>query len=46
MDEGELIAEQMEELGRDLTEERARLEEVLKISKDGARAVDVDEPIT
>ncbi len=45
MDEGELTAEQLEELGRDLTEERARLEEVLKISKDGARPVDLDEPI-
>ncbi len=45
MDEGELTAEQLEELGRDLTEERARLGEVLKISKDGAKPVDLDEPI-
>ena len=41
----ELTAEQLEELRSELTEERARLAEVLKISKDGAKPVDLDEPI-
>ena len=45
MDADELTAEQLEELGRDLTEEKSRLEEVLEISKDGAKPVDVNEPI-
>ena len=41
----ELIAEQLSELRQNLVEEKARLEEVLKISKDGAKPVDLDEPI-
>jgi len=45
MDAEELTQEQLEELGRDLIEERARLEEVLEISKDGAKPVGLDEPI-
>ena len=45
MDADELTREQLEELGRDLIEERARLQEVLEISKDGAKPVDLDEPI-
>ncbi len=45
MDADELSSEQLEELGRDLVEERARLQVVLEISKDGAKPVDLDEPI-
>lgn len=45
MEADELTAEQLEELGRDLIEEKARLNEVLEISKDGAKPVDLDEPI-
>ena len=45
MDADELTQQQLEELGRDLKEERARLEEALEISKDGAKPVDLDEPI-
>lgn len=41
----ELTGEQLTELRQDLTEERKRLEEVLKFSKDGAKPVDLDEPI-
>ena len=41
----ELTADELAELRRDLTEEKARLEQVLKISKDGAKPVDLDEPI-
>ena len=41
----ELTAEQLEELRFDLTEERARLVEFLKISKDDAKPVDLGEPI-
>ncbi len=41
----ELTAEQLEELRVQLTEEQARLAELLKISKDDAKPVDLDEPI-
>lgn len=42
---GELTADQLDELHKDLTKEKARLEQVLKISKEGAKPVDLDEPI-
>lgn len=41
----ELSAEQLDELRGDLTNARVRLEEVLEISKEGTRPVDLDEPI-
>ena len=41
----ELSAEQLDELRGDLTDARVRLEEVLEISKEGTRPVDLDEPI-
>jgi len=42
---GELTASQLAELEQALVEEKARLEQVLKISKDGAKPVDLDVPI-
>ncbi len=41
----ELTADQVDELRLELIDGRARLEEVLEISKEGARPVDLDEPI-
>ena len=40
-----LTAEELELLRQALTEERTRLEEFLRISKDGAKPVALDEPI-
>ena len=40
-----LTAEELELLRQALTEERTRLEELLRISKDGAKPVGLDEPI-
>ena len=40
-----LTAEELELLRHALTEERTRLEEFLRISKDGAKPVGLDEPI-
>ncbi len=45
MSDSELTSEQVEELHQVLLSERARLEELLKLSKEGARPVDLDEPI-
>jgi DnaK suppressor protein len=45
MGASELTAEQVEELHQGLLSERVRLEELLKVSKEGARPVDLDEPI-
>lgn len=41
----ELTGDQIDELRRDLIDGRARLEEVLEISKEGSRPVNLDEPI-
>jgi DnaK suppressor protein len=45
MDTSELTAEQIDELHRVLLSERDRLEELLELSKEGARPVDLGEPI-
>ena len=45
MNASELTAEQIDELHQVLLSERARLEELLKLSKEGARPVDLGEPI-
>ena len=41
----ELTSEQIESLHQVLLSERARLQELLRLSKEGARPVDLDEPI-
>lgn len=41
----ELTGQQLSELREHLAEEKTRLEEVLKFSKDGAKPVGLDEPI-
>ena len=41
----ELTTEQIESLHQLLLSERARLQELLRLSKEGARPVDLDEPI-
>ena len=41
----ELTVEQLSELREHLAKEKTCLEEVLKFSKDGAKPVDLDEPI-
>jgi len=41
----ELTRDQMDELRRDLTEGRARLDDVVEMSKEGSRPVSLDEPI-
>ena len=45
MNASELTVEQVDELQRFLLSESARLEELLKRSKEDARPVDLDEPI-
>ena len=45
MNASELTAEQIDELHQVLLSERDRLEELLRLSKEGARPVDLGEPI-
>ncbi len=45
MSDSELTSEHVEELQQVLLSERARLEELLRLSKEGARPVDLGEPI-
>ena len=41
----DLTPEQIQELGRALEELRGKIEQMLEITRDGTRAVDLDEPI-